>query len=114
MLSDVFRVDGDIDRQKKYVRGARGAHEGGGHAQGGGCALHPREPLVAPLTYFFHLYISIYPKNIREQNRSRVPPPEASVATEANLDPFRHPAGGGNPSSVAIFIISVLSMTRRG
>ena len=27
--------------------------------------------------------------------------------------PFRHPAGGGNPSPVAIFIIPVLSMTRR-
>ena len=29
-----------------------------------GHALHPREPLVAPLTYFFRLYISIYHKNI--------------------------------------------------
>ena len=31
---------------------------------------HPRGPLVAPLTDFFRLYISIYPKNIGEQNRS--------------------------------------------
>ena len=31
-----------------------------------------------PPTYFFLLYIPIYPKNIREHNRSGVPPPEAS------------------------------------
>ena len=43
---------------------------------------HPRGPLVAPLTDFFHLYISIYPKNIEEHNRLGVPPPQASVATK--------------------------------
>ena len=43
---------------------------------------HPCGPLVAPLTDFFRLYISIYPKNIGEQNRSGVPPPQASVATK--------------------------------
>ena len=47
-----------------------------------GRALPSRGPLVAPLTNFFRLYISIYPKNIREQNRSGVPPPQASVATK--------------------------------
>ena len=48
---------------------------------------HPHGPLVAPLTDFFHLYISIYPKNIREQNRLGGPPPEASVATENQSRP---------------------------
>jgi len=43
---------------------------------------HPRGPLVAPLINFFCLYISIYPENIREHNRSEVPPPQASVATK--------------------------------
>ena len=37
---------------------------------------------MAPLTDFFHLYISIYPKTIGEQNRSGVPPPQAYVATK--------------------------------
>ena len=55
----------------------------GGTRQGGaptppGRALHPR----GSLTYFFRLYISIYPKTIREQNRSGVSPPQASVATK--------------------------------
>ena len=43
---------------------------------------HPRGPLVAPLTDFFRLYMSIYPKNIEEHNRSGVPPPQASIVTK--------------------------------
>ena len=44
-------------------------------------------PLVAPLTDLFRLYISIYPKTIGEQNRSGVPPPQASVATKNQSGP---------------------------
>ena len=44
---------------------------------------HPR----GPLTDFFRLYISIYPKTIGEQNRSGVPPPQASVATKNQSRP---------------------------
>ena len=43
---------------------------------------HPRGPLVAPLTDFLRLYISIYPEIIEEHNRSGVPLPLASVATK--------------------------------
>ena len=55
-----------------------------------------RGPLVAPPTDFFHLYIPIYPKNIEEQDRSGVPPPQPSVATK-NLSGARSgtlPEGG--------------------
>ena len=48
---------------------------------------HPRGPLVAPLTDFFHLYISIYLKNLREHNRSGLPPPQASIATKNQSGP---------------------------
>ena len=64
----------------------RGSHEVGGAPTPLGRALHPRGPLVAPLTYFFRLYISIYPKMIGEQNRSGVPP-QASVATKNQSGP---------------------------
>ena len=47
-----------------------------------GRALHPRGPLVAPLTYLFHPYIPTYPKNIHGEDRSGVPQPQASVATK--------------------------------
>ena len=48
---------------------------------------HPRGPLVAPLTDFFRLYMSIYPKNIEGRNRSGAPPPQASVATKNQSGP---------------------------
>ena len=49
-----------------------------GAPRGGG-----RTPyLVAPLTEFFRLYMSIHPKNIEEHNRSGVPPPQASGASK--------------------------------
>ena len=56
-------------------------------SRGSGRALHPRGPLVAPLTYFFRLYISIYPKTFGEQNISGVPPPQPSVATKNQSGP---------------------------
>ena len=91
--------------------------EGGGARGRGapppGCALHPCGPLVAPLTYFFLLYMPIYPKTIGEHNRLGVPPPEASVATKSQSRPVPAPCRRGNPSPVAIFIILMLSMTRR-
>ena len=63
----------------------RGSHEIGGPPTPPGRALHPRGPLVAPLTYFFLLYIPIYPKTIEEQNRSEVPLPKASIAMKNQL-----------------------------
>ena len=73
----------------------------------------PRGPPVAPLTCFFCLYNSIYPKTIGEQNRSGVPPPQASVATKNQSGPCSGTLSEGDPSPVAIFIIPALSMTRR-
>ena len=48
---------------------------------------HPHGPLVAPLTDFFRLYMSIYPKNIKEHGRSGVTPPQAFVATKNQSGP---------------------------
>jgi len=66
----------------------------------GGRAHPPGAPstLVAPLTDFFCLYISIYPKNFREQNRSGVPLPQSSVATKNQSGPYSGTLPeGGNP-----------------
>ena len=67
----------------------------------------------APSTYLFHPYIPTYPKTSETEIRSGLPPPEASVATENQSRPVLAPCQRGNPSPVAIFIIPVLSMTRR-
>ena len=71
-----------------YVRDATRKARGRGACPPPGRALHPRGPLVASLTDFFRLYISIYPKTIGEQNRSGVPPPQASVATKNQSGPY--------------------------
>ena len=70
-----------------HVRGSTRRARGRGRAHPPGRALHPRGPLVAPLTDFFRLYISIYPKTFGEQNRSGVPPLQASVATKNQSEP---------------------------
>ena len=57
-------------------------HEGGGCTPPSGHAPLSRGPLKRPPTDFFHLYISIYPKNIETEDRSGVPPPQASEATK--------------------------------
>ena len=68
------RLGVDVREATRWPRGSR-------------ARPHPRGPLVAPLNNFFRLYISIYPKNIGEQNRSGVPPPQASVATKNQSGP---------------------------
>ena len=83
-----FWKESNLGDLESTSRKQRGRHEVGGRAHPPGRALHPRGPLVAPLADFFRLYISIYPKTIGEQNRSGVPPPQASVATK-NLSKAR-------------------------
>ena len=58
-----------------------GAHEGGGRA------LLPRGAPVAPPTYPLHPYIPTYPRTSRTEDRSGVPPPQASVATKNQTGP---------------------------
>ena len=90
-----------------------GSHEGGGRAQPPRARPLPRGAPVAPPTYPLHPYISTYPKTSRTKDRSGVPPPQASVATENQSRPVPAPCRRGNPSPVAIFINPTLSMTRR-
>ena len=106
--------------EKLYLEGntpdGLGPHvkEGTRCSQGWGRAPLSCGALVAPLTCFFCLYNSIYPKTSRTHNRSGVPPPEASVTTEIQSRPVSAPCRRGNPTPVAIFIIPALFMTRRG
>ena len=49
---------------------------------------HPRGPLVAPMTYFFCLYILLYPKNIQGSHETTFPPLQPSVPVISHLGPF--------------------------
>ena len=66
----------------------RGRHEAGRRAPPPGRALHPRGPLVAPLTDFFRLYIPIYPKTFGESNETPFPPSQPSVPVRSHLGAF--------------------------
>ena len=63
-------------------RKQQGRHEVGRRAP------HPRGPLVAPPTYFFHLYILIYPKNIQGSHETTFPPRQPSVPVRSHLGAF--------------------------
>ena len=45
----------------------------------------PHGPLVAPLSYFFLLYIHMYPQTIRTGAKNLIPPPQLSVSTISHL-----------------------------
>ena len=63
-----------------------------------GCAFHPCGALVAPPTYFFRLYILIYPENIQEHHETLFPPPQPSVLVRSILGPFPALRRRGNRS----------------
>ena len=65
-----------------------GSHEAGGHAPGGGHAPHPRGPLAAPPTYFFRLYILLYPETFGQSHETPFPPPQPSVPVRSLLGAF--------------------------
>ena len=69
---------GDLEYKPGMLRGGQ---EIGGHAHPLVAPLSPGT-LEAPPTDFFRLYIPIYPKNIKYEDRSGVLPPQASVATK--------------------------------
>ena len=74
-----------------------GAHDGGGTPTPLGRAPLPRGAPVAPPTYSFHPYIPTYPKTSRTENRSGVPPPQASVATKNQSGPCSGTLPEGDP-----------------
>ena len=78
---------------------SRAAHEGGGAPTHPWARPVPRGQPRDPPTYFFLLYIPIYPKNFGEHNRSGVPPPEASVAIENQSRPVPAPYRRGQSLS---------------
>ena len=90
-------------------RKQRGGHEVGRRAQGGRRAPHPRGPLVAPSTYFFHLYIIIYPENIQEHHETLFPPPQPSVPVRYHLGAFAGAPPEGESTMEGFYINTIAS-----
>ena len=53
-----------------------------------GAPPHPRGPLAAPPTYFFLLYISMYPETNQKHHETLFPPPQTSVPKRSHLGAF--------------------------
>ena len=68
-----------------------GAHEGGGRTP------LPRGAPVAPPTFSLHPYIPTYPKTSRTEDRSGVPPLQASIATKNQSGPCSGTLPEGDP-----------------
>ena len=49
---------------------------------------HPCGPHVAPPTYFFRLYILLYPENIQGSHETTFPLPQPSVPVRSHLGAF--------------------------
>ena len=87
----------------------RGGHGAGGRAQGGRRAPQPRGPLVAPPTYFFRLYIRIYPQNIQEHHETLFPPPQPSVPMRSHIGAFSGALPEGESITEGFYINTIAS-----
>ena len=67
-------------------------------------ALPSHGPLEAPPTDFFRLYKPTCPKNTEDEDRSGVPPPQASVATKILWGAYSGTLPEGDGSGVVIHL----------
>ena len=71
-----------------------------------GSAPTPLGPLTAPPTYFFLLYIPIYPENIQEHHETLFPLPQPSVPVRSHLGAFVGAPSEGESTTEGLYIIS--------
>ena len=76
---------------------------------GGQARPHPRGPLVAPPTYLFHLYILLYPRNIRESHETTFPPLQPSVPVRSHLGAFSGDLPEGDSITEGFYINTIAS-----
>ena len=69
----------------------------------------PRWPLVAPLTYFFLLYIPKCPENNQEHHETLFPPPQPSVPMRSHLGAFSGTPPEGALIMEAFYINTIAS-----
>ena len=70
---------------------------------------HPRGPLAAPPTYFFRLYILLYPENIQGSHGTTFPPPQSSVPVRSHLGAFSGDLPEGESITEGFYINTIAS-----
>ena len=91
------RLGVDVKKQSRQQRGRR-AHP------------HPRGPLAAPPTYFFLLYIPIYPENIQKHYETLFPSPQPSVPVRSHLGAFSGAPSEGESITDGFYINTIASL----
>ena len=71
---------------------------------------HPRGPLAAPPTYFFLLYIYIYPENIQEHHETLFPLPQPFVPKRSHLGAFFGALQEGESITEGFYINTIASL----
>ena len=90
-------------------QGSNEAPRGREACPGGKVCPHPRGPLVAPPTYFFHLYILSYPENIQEIHETLFPLPQPSVPVRSHLRNFSGDLLEGDSITEGFYINTIAS-----
>ena len=80
---------------------------------GGRCAPHPHGPHGAPPTYFFRLYIPLYPKNIKGSHETTFPPSQPSVLVRSHLGTFSGYLPEGESITEGFYINTIASPMKR-
>ena len=104
------RNPGDLEWKS---RKQRGSHEVGGRARGGWTRPPPSWPLAAPPTYFFRLYIHIYPENIQEHHETLSPPLQPSAPVRSHLGAFSGDLPEGDSITEGFYINTIASPMKR-
>ena len=97
------RLGEDVKQQRRRPRGCPVRPFGDGNAP------HPRGPLEHPPTWFFLLYIPMYPETIKEHHENLIPPPQPSVSARSHLGAFVGAPPEGESTTKGLYIISKAS-----
>ena len=77
---------------------------------GGQAHPHPRGPLVAPPTYFFRLYILLYPKIIQGSHETTFPPLQLTIPVRSHLGTFFGYLREGESNTEGFYINTIASL----
>ena len=107
--SDLFGTNTNLETWSGCQATTEVATRVPGTAPGGGRAPHPRGPLERPPTYFFLLYILLYPETFGEHHENLFPPPQPSVSARSHLGAFAGAPPEGELTTEGLYIISKAS-----
>ena len=88
-------------------RSSQGGHKGGGRAHPYRARPLSRGHLGQPPTYFFLLYIPMYPENIRTSHENLIPPPQPSVSARSHLRAFVGAPPEGESTTEGFYINTI-------